>query len=80
VPALLDKAATATGDELKTTLLQLDTIFMQKAPMIPLMYRPLDFFEYNGSVWKGFPTEKNPTAPPTFSGAGVLWLYDISPK
>jgi peptide/nickel transport system substrate-binding protein len=80
VPALLDKAATATGDTLKTTLQQLDTIFMQNAPMIPLMYRPLDFFEYNGSVWKGFPTEKNPTAPPTFSGAGVLWLYDISPK
>jgi peptide/nickel transport system substrate-binding protein len=80
VGPLLDKGATATGDELKATLKQLDTIFMQNAPMIPLMYRPLDFFEVNGSVWKGFPTEKNPTAPPTFSGAGVLWLYDISPK
>lgn len=80
VADLLDKAILATGDELKKLLKQLDTIFMQNAPMIPLMYRPLDFFEFNESVWKGFPTEKNPTAPPTFSGAGVLWLYEISPK
>ncbi|NNJ60654.1 MAG: ABC transporter substrate-binding protein [Dactylosporangium sp.] len=80
VPALLDAATTATGDELKKLLKQLDTIFMQNAPMIPLMYRPLDFFEYNESVWSGFPNEKDPSAPPTFSGAGMLWLYEISAK
>lgn len=80
VAPLLDKAATATGADLKTTLKDLDTIFMQNAPMIPLMYRPLDFFECNESVWTRFPSETNPTAPPTFSGAGVLWLYQITPK
>lgn len=80
VGPLLDKAATATGDVLKATLKELDTIFMENAPMIPLMYRPLDFFEFNETVWTGFPTSKNPSAPPTFSGAGVLWLYEISPK
>lgn len=80
VPALLDKAVTATGDALKATYKELDTIFMTNAPMIPLMYRPVDFFEYNQTVWEGFPNEKNPTAPPTFSGAGVLWLYGLSPK
>ncbi|HLL65419.1 MAG TPA: ABC transporter substrate-binding protein [Micromonosporaceae bacterium] len=80
VAPLLDQAATATGDDLKGLLKQLDTIFMQNAPMIPLMYRPLDFFEVNETVWTGFPSEKNPKSPPTFSGAGYLWLYDIKPK
>ena len=80
VAPLLDKAATATGDELKKTYKELDTIYMQNAPMVPLMYRPLDFFEANESVWTGFPTEKNPTAPPTFSGAGMLWLYELKTK
>jgi len=80
VAPLLDKAVTATGDELKKTFDELDKIFMQSAPMVPLMYRPLDFFEYNESVWTGFPNEKNPKAPPTFSGAGVYWLYELSPK
>jgi len=80
VSGLLDQALSATGDAQKQVFKQLDTIFMQNAPMIPLMYRPLDFFEFNESVWTGFPTEKNPTAPPIFRGAGVLWLYSISPK
>lgn len=80
VPALLDKAVNTTGDAFKATLKELDTIFMKNAPMIPLMYRALDFFEYNETIWTGFPNEKHPTAPPTFSGAGVLWLYELSPK
>lgn len=80
VPELLDKAAVATGDQAKATFKELDTIFMQNAPMIPLVYRALDFFEVNESVWTGFPTEKNPTAAPTWIGAGVQWLYEITPK
>lgn len=80
VAPLLDRAATATGADLRSALTELDTIFMQNAPMVPLVYRPLDFFEYNESVWTGFPNAKEPTAPPTFSGAGVLWLYGISAK
>ena len=80
VAPLLDRAVTATGAELKSVLTQLDTMFMKTAPMIPLMYRPIDYFEFNESVWEGFPDAKNPSAPPTFQGAGVLWLYQISPK
>jgi peptide/nickel transport system substrate-binding protein len=80
VAPLLDKAATATGAELAGTLKQLDVIYMETAPMIPLMYRPLDFFEFNEKVWTGFPTAKDPQAPPTFSGAGTLWLYEIRPR
>jgi peptide/nickel transport system substrate-binding protein len=80
VPALLDKAATATGDELKQAFTALDTIFMQNAPMIPLMYRPLEFYEFNQKAWQGFPTAQKPAAPPMFQGAGINWIYDISPK
>jgi peptide/nickel transport system substrate-binding protein len=80
VAALLDQAATATGDQLKQLYTQLDTIYIQNAPMIPLMYRPLDFFEFNQSAWTGFPTAANPVAPPMFRGDGVAWLYNLTPK
>ena len=59
---------------------ELDKIFRAEPPMIPLMYRPLDFYEVNETVWTGFPDSKNPKAPPTFRGAGIAWLYEISPK
>ncbi|WP_218577506.1 ABC transporter substrate-binding protein [Phytohabitans rumicis] len=77
---LLDKAAVANGTELLSTLTTLDTLFMEHAPMVPLMYRPLEFFEFNQTVWTGFPTAANPTAPPSFQGAGVDWLYQIRPR
>lgn len=77
VAGLLDKAAAATGKQLSGYYTQLDTIFMKNAPMIPLMYRPLEFYEFSTSTWTGFPTAKNPTAPPQFSGAGNSWLFEI---
>lgn len=80
VPALLDKAATATGADLKQLFTQLDTIFMQNAPMIPLMYRPLEFFEANETTWKGFPSAATNTAAPMWRGVGIDWLYQITPK
>jgi peptide/nickel transport system substrate-binding protein len=80
VAPLLDQAAKATGDAQVTPLKELDKIYRESAPMIPLMYRPLDFYEMNETVWTGFPTAKNPKSPPTFRGAGIGWLYEISPK
>ncbi|HVX42794.1 MAG TPA: ABC transporter substrate-binding protein, partial [Mycobacteriales bacterium] len=77
VADLLDQAAAATGDELAGFYTQLDTIFMKNAPMIPLMYRPLEFFEYSTGTWSGFPNSKDPAAPPQFSGAGNSWLFEL---
>jgi peptide/nickel transport system substrate-binding protein len=78
VHSLLDSAAAATSDaQAKELYTELDTIFMKNLPMIPLMYRPLEFFEYNASTWTGFPSAKNPTAPPQFSGAGNAWLFGL---
>ncbi len=78
VPALLDAAAAAkTETDAKAAYMQLDKIYRQNIPVVPLMYRPWQFFEFNENNWTGFPTEQNPYAPPTFGGAGVQWLFKI---
>jgi len=69
VAQLLDAAGAATSnDQRKQALAQLDKVFMQDVPAIPLMYRPLAFYEFNTSVWTGFPTSANPEGlQPTFN-------------
>jgi peptide/nickel transport system substrate-binding protein len=48
--------------------------------MVPLMYRPVEFYEYNASTWTGFPNAKSPNGgTPQFAGAGNEWLYKIKP-
>jgi peptide/nickel transport system substrate-binding protein len=44
------------------------------------MYRPLELFEYNETVWSGFPNAENPFAPPMQNQAGVEILYQIGPS
>jgi peptide/nickel transport system substrate-binding protein len=80
VANLLDQAAAASEADQKRLYGELDKLFEQDVPVIPLMYRPLEFYEFNESVWTGFPTAENPTAPPTQSGAGIKLLYLIQPK
>jgi peptide/nickel transport system substrate-binding protein len=77
---LLDKVAAAPDDQRKDLYTDLDKIFMQNAPMIPLMYRPVEFYEYNASTWTGFPDAKHPNGgTPQFAGAGNSWLWKIKP-
>jgi peptide/nickel transport system substrate-binding protein len=78
VPALLDAAAAATDDaSRKTALSELDKIYRQQIPVIPLMYRPLEFYEFSETNWTNFPSEANPYAPPMWQGAGIQWLFKI---
>jgi peptide/nickel transport system substrate-binding protein len=79
---LLDKAAAATSPgEAKQYYNQLDALFMKDIPGIPLMYRPNEFYEFNSSVWTGFPTSKAPNGgTPQFGQAGIFWLYKIKAK
>jgi peptide/nickel transport system substrate-binding protein len=78
VPALLDAAAAAKNDEeAKAAYKQLDTIYRANVPVVPLMYRPLEFYEFNQNNWTNFPTEENPYAPPMWQGAGIQWLFKI---
>jgi peptide/nickel transport system substrate-binding protein len=80
VADILDRAAVATGDEQNALFEELDDIYRAEVPMIPLMYRPLEFFQFNESNWTGFPDAKDPTAPPTQGHAGIKILFDIKPK
>jgi peptide/nickel transport system substrate-binding protein len=78
VPALLDTAAGATDDAAaKAAYSQLDKIYRANIPVVPLMYRPLEFYEFNETNWTNFPTEENPYAPPMWQGAGIEWLFKI---
>ena len=78
VAALVDAAAGAkSDDEAKTAYASLDKIYREEIPCVPLMYRPLEFYEFNTSNWEGFPTEDEPSAPPMFSGAGIGWLFKL---
>lgn len=78
VPALLDTAAGATDDAAaKAAYSQLDKIYRTNIPVVPLMYRPLEFYEFNETNWTNFPTEENPYAPPMWQGAGIEWLFKI---
>ena len=81
VGPLLEKAAAATSDEaVKEFYGQLDSIFRKDIPAIPLMYRPLEFYEYNQTVWSGFPTSNDPGTSPTQSGSGIKMLYLLKAK
>ncbi|MET1007004.1 MAG: ABC transporter substrate-binding protein [Propionibacteriaceae bacterium] len=78
VPALLDTAgAASTDEERKKAYTALDKIYRENVPIVPLMYRPLEFYEFNTSNWVGFPTEDDPYAPPMWQGAGINWLFKI---
>jgi peptide/nickel transport system substrate-binding protein len=78
VPALLDAAGAATTDAARKTAYQaLDKIFREQIPVVPLMYRPLEFYEFNESNWVNFPTAENPYAPPMWQGAGIQWLFKL---
>jgi peptide/nickel transport system substrate-binding protein len=78
VAAHLDAAAGAKSDaEAKTAYAALDKIYRENVPVVPLMYRPLEFYEFNANNWENFPTEENPYAPPMWQGAGIQWLFKI---
>ncbi len=81
VADLLDKAGQAADpNTVKDVYAQLDKIFMDNVVGIPLMYRPQEFYEFNQKYWTGFPTAKDPTAPPMFEGAGIQVLYKLKAK
>lgn len=79
VGELLDQAASASEDDKKRLYGELDKIVRADVPVIPLMYRPLEFYEVNQAVWTGFPTSDNPNGPPMQSGSGVRNLFKLQP-
>ena len=75
IPSLTDTAA------LQTAYRALNRIFMEKIPVLPLMYRPSQFYQFSTKHWTNFPTEENPYAPPQalVIGASIKALWEIKP-
>ncbi len=78
VPGLLDSIGSAASEEeLKGIYSKLDAIYREGIPVVPLMYRPNEFYEYNETNWTNFPDEKNPYAPPGWTGASIAWIFKL---
>ena len=71
IPTMKDEA------ELVKAYRELNTIFMQQQPTIPLMYRPDQFYEYSTRHWTNYATAKNPYLPQQIPGerlgTSMLW-------
>jgi peptide/nickel transport system substrate-binding protein len=71
IPTLQDEAEVAKAYR------ELNVIFMQQQPTIPLVYRPDNFYEFSTRHWSNYPTAKNPYLPPQSPGermgTHMLW-------
>lgn len=58
---------------------ELNVIFMQQQPTIPLMYRPDQFYEYSTRHWTNYATAKNPYLPQQIPGErlGTRMLWSL---
>lgn len=78
------KAIPLTSDEakLKAAYTELNTIFMQDQPAIPLVNLPEQFYEFSTAVWTNWPTEKNAYAPAQLpwvsAGTKTLWQLKLA--
>ncbi len=80
--ALLEKIPTLTDEKaLVEAYNELNKIFMETIPVIPVMYRPTQYYQFSTKHWTNFPTEENPYAPPQhlIIAAGVKALWQIKP-
>ena len=77
---LLDKIPTIRNEaELAAAYRELNKIFMETIPVLPVMYRPTQYYQFSTKHWTNFPTEENPYAPPQhlIVAAGVKALWEI---
>jgi peptide/nickel transport system substrate-binding protein len=60
---------------------ELNVLFMQQQPALPLVYRPDQFYQFSVRHWQGFPTASNPFLPPYIPGSrmGTRILWSLTP-
>nr|AIF26813.1 putative family 5 extracellular solute-binding protein [uncultured bacterium fosmid pJB95A1] len=60
---------------------KLNKIFMETIPVLPVMYRPTQYYQFSTKHWSNYPTEENPYAPPQnlVVAAGIKALWEIKP-
>ncbi len=75
IPTLKDDAA------LLAAYRELNVLFMQQQPTLPLVYRPDAFYEFSQKHWSNLPTAQNPYLPPLLPGdrLGTKMLWSIKP-
>jgi peptide/nickel transport system substrate-binding protein len=73
IPTIKDEA------QLLAAYRELNVIFMQQQPTIPLMYRPDQFYEYSTRHWTNYATAKNPYLPQQVPGErlGTRMLWSL---
>jgi peptide/nickel transport system substrate-binding protein len=73
IPTLTDEAQTLKAYR------DLNVIFMQDQPALPLCFLPEQFYEFSTLNWTNFANEENPYAPPQppFYGSGTRMLWEI---
>ena len=79
---LIQTIPTLTSEkDLKEAYRELNRIFMETIPALPVMYRPTQYYQFSTKHWDNFPTEENPYAPPQglVVAAGVKALWSIKP-
>lgn len=80
--ALVDKLPNATEEaELIELHTEINRIYLEDVPLIPIMYRPFQFYEFNETYWTGFPTADNGSEiPPMLDrGAGLRTFFAVEP-
>jgi len=75
IPTLTDQ------DELHAAYRELNVLFMQLQPDLPLVYRPDTFYEFSVKHWSNLPSAANPYLPPLIPGdrLGTNMLWSIRP-
>jgi peptide/nickel transport system substrate-binding protein len=76
IPTLTDQPARLAAYR------ELNALFMQQQPVLTLVYRPDQFYEFSNRVWQGFPTAANPFLPPQIPtarlGTRTLWHLTLT--
>ncbi len=75
IPKTTDEA------ELKALHTELNTLFLDELPLIPIMYRPFQFYEVNNTYWTGWPKEGDGTNIPPMADryAALKIFFNIQP-
>ena len=73
--------STSDPEKLKLAYRELNRLVMEQQPVLPLVYRPAQFYEYSERYWKGFPNADNPylAAEIPGEGPGTLMLWSLTP-